>query len=53
MHEKMRDLNLTKEEALDSKNFQLIEKSRIRKMKKDFDDVFLTIIDNLICDNEK
>ena len=53
MHEKMRDLNLTKEEALDSKDFQLIEKSRIRKMKKDFDDVFLTIIDNLICDSEK
>ena len=53
MHEKMRDLNLTKEEALDSKTFQLIEKSRIRKMKKDFDDVFLTIIDNLICDSEK
>jgi microcompartment protein CcmK/EutM len=53
MHEKMRDLNLTKEEALDSKIFQLIEKSRIRKMKKDFDDVFLSIIDNLICDSEK
>ena len=48
MHEKMRDLNLTKEEALNSKDFQLIEKSRIRIMKRDFDDVFLTIVNSLI-----
>ena len=54
MHEKMRDLHITKEEAINSREFQLIEKSRIRKMKKDFDDVFLTIIDNLITyDHEK
>lgn len=53
MHERMRDLNLTKEEALNLKDFQLIEKSRIRIMKRDFDDVFLTIVNSLVNNIEE